>query len=121
LGVAGDGLAGDGRRGRADGDRGRGGVAAGGQVGDVIGLDLGAVAGLAHLQLVLGGGAGRSLLDGVGQLVGDQVIALGGVGPVLVLAEVDVPAHGVGPRADGGGRLLRGGAGVELDPAQVGA
>jgi hypothetical protein len=81
----------------------------------------GGVVGGRDLELVLAVGGAALLLDGVGDLVGQEVHAEGIVGLVAALGEVDVLADGVGlgPDGAGGGGGLA--AGVDPDAGQVGA
>lgn len=64
-------------------------------------------------------GWSASLLHGVGQFMGQQLLARWGVGLVVISAEHNIPPSGVGKRTDGLRRLIRCWACVEADTAEI--
>ena len=105
--------------------------AVGHALGQLVGLLFGGVLGRRHLEpalpttfvlavLRLALHAAR-LLDGVHDLVGQELLPFAAGGIVFTGAQVDVLSRGVGARVDRVGGLGRGGAGVNADVAQVGA
>ena len=59
------------------------------------------------------------MLDRVGQLVGQQVLAVGHFGGILAGGKVDVAAGGEGVGVDGPGRLACVGVGMDADVAEI--
>ena len=86
-------------------------------VGDRVGLALHRVAGLRHGERAAR--ARAALLDDVGELVGDQLVAGGRARVVLAAGEVDVGAGRERARGDRAVELVGGVVGVDADVGEV--